>query len=345
MNLIDLYIREVTRRLPEKSRSDIALELRSTIEDMLPENYKDSDVREVLKKLGDPSVLARGYLDQPMYLIGPKFYDPYINMLKIILPIAVTVTLLSFFIETLVNTPENHAFINIFLTGVISDGIVRVLMTIMQTFFWLTLVFAVMERVDLKNHKLLGPLHKEWNPDDLTKISVLPREKAIPRIEIYGPLIWTAIWVTFYFKTSSFAGVYQNGQGGHIMVIIPSLNQEVLNSYWLLVVLTVILEISLALYKWRIKQWTKKLAATNTIVQIMTSLIFVKIITAPKLFTGSFDNILANLFPDIDNPTSWFIRVTIAIFVIFAAIDAYQSFRKASMPSSNPNNISKNTKT
>ena len=39
MNLIDIYIQEVTRRLPEKSRDDIALELRSTIEDMLPENY------------------------------------------------------------------------------------------------------------------------------------------------------------------------------------------------------------------------------------------------------------------------------------------------------------------
>lgn len=32
MNLIEVYIQEVIRRLPEKSREDIALELRSTIE-------------------------------------------------------------------------------------------------------------------------------------------------------------------------------------------------------------------------------------------------------------------------------------------------------------------------
>lgn len=35
MNLIEMYIQEVTRRLPEKNREDITLELRSTIEDML----------------------------------------------------------------------------------------------------------------------------------------------------------------------------------------------------------------------------------------------------------------------------------------------------------------------
>ena len=31
MDLIEIYIQEVTRRLPEKNRADIALELRSII--------------------------------------------------------------------------------------------------------------------------------------------------------------------------------------------------------------------------------------------------------------------------------------------------------------------------
>lgn len=34
MKLVELYIQEVMRRLPEKNREDIALELKSTIEDM-----------------------------------------------------------------------------------------------------------------------------------------------------------------------------------------------------------------------------------------------------------------------------------------------------------------------
>ena len=64
MNLIEIYIQEVTRRLPEKSREDIALELRSTIEDMLPDDYSEEDVKSVLEKLGNPAALASGYRDQ-----------------------------------------------------------------------------------------------------------------------------------------------------------------------------------------------------------------------------------------------------------------------------------------
>ena len=72
MNLIEVYVYEVTRRLPDKSRDDIALELTSTIEDMLPENFTENEVMDALSKLGDPAQLAASYRDTPNYLIGPK---------------------------------------------------------------------------------------------------------------------------------------------------------------------------------------------------------------------------------------------------------------------------------
>jgi len=82
MNLIDLYIYEVTRRLPEKNREDIALELRSTIEDMLPEHYKEEEVKAVLTKLGNPAILANSYRDQPMYLIVSKEFAKHLLLKK-----------------------------------------------------------------------------------------------------------------------------------------------------------------------------------------------------------------------------------------------------------------------
>jgi hypothetical protein len=85
MKLIEIYIQEVTRRLPEKSREDIALELRSTIEDMLPDDYKEEDVKSVLEKLGNPATLASGYRDQPMHLIGPRYFDVYYQW-QVLLP-------------------------------------------------------------------------------------------------------------------------------------------------------------------------------------------------------------------------------------------------------------------
>lgn len=55
MELIDKYIHEVTRRLSQKDRAAIALELKATIEDMLPSDYTEKDIKEALVKLGDQS--------------------------------------------------------------------------------------------------------------------------------------------------------------------------------------------------------------------------------------------------------------------------------------------------
>ncbi|PEV02804.1 HAAS signaling domain-containing protein, partial [Bacillus cereus] len=60
MSLIDMYVHEVAKRLPEQNREDITLELRSTIEDMLPDDYNEEDVKSVLEKLGSPVSLANG---------------------------------------------------------------------------------------------------------------------------------------------------------------------------------------------------------------------------------------------------------------------------------------------
>lgn len=101
MELINVYIQEVTRRLPEKSREDIALELKSTILDMLPENFSKNDVHQALEKLGNPAVLAARYNERPMYLIGPKYYDLYMSILKIVIPIIAVLTFIVFFINQL----------------------------------------------------------------------------------------------------------------------------------------------------------------------------------------------------------------------------------------------------
>ena len=147
MNLIEVYIQEVTRRLPEKSREDIALELRSTIEDMLPDDYNEEDVKLVLEKLGNPASLASGYQDQPMYLIGPRYFDVYITLLKMILPIAGVIALISMVATYILDYSGEEAIINVVL-AIIGEGIGTLLDVGLQVFFWLTLVFAIMERTD-----------------------------------------------------------------------------------------------------------------------------------------------------------------------------------------------------
>jgi len=80
-DMIERYIYEVTKRVPQEMREEISMELHSLIEDMLEEG--ECTVEEVLKKLGNPAEFAKRYNDSPNYLIGPEYYSDYMWVLKL----------------------------------------------------------------------------------------------------------------------------------------------------------------------------------------------------------------------------------------------------------------------
>lgn len=177
MELIELYIQEVTRRLPEKNREDIALELQSTIEDMLPDDYTEQDVKEVLLKLGDPVTLASGYRDRPMHLIGPRYYDVYISLLKMILPIAAVISLIALIGENVFGDIGEKTIIEVVIM-LIGKGIAGIISTGIQVFFWLTLLFAILERTDTSKDQMpLTKSLKRWTPEDLKHIPNISKKK------------------------------------------------------------------------------------------------------------------------------------------------------------------------
>ncbi|MFD6442258.1 hypothetical protein ACFWDG_21260, partial [Peribacillus sp. NPDC060186] len=189
MELIELYIQEVTRRLPEKSREDIALELHSTIEDMLPDDFSEQDVKAVLLKLGDPVTLASGYRDRPMHLIGPRYFDVYISLLKMILPIAAVISLIALIGDNVFGDIGDKTVIEVIIT-IIGKGIAGIISTAIQVFFWLTLLFAILERTDTSKDQMpLTKSLKRWTPEDLKHIPNISKQKVIPKIEIFGSLL------------------------------------------------------------------------------------------------------------------------------------------------------------
>src|SRR5688572_5010350 len=115
MSLINRYIAEVGRHLPEKDRSDIEAEIRSMIEDMLEERGHTSAsaderaVTETLEQLGDPKLLAYKYAPPKRYLIGPEWYEGYIKILQRILFTAVPVVAVVRFVLTLTQDPLDIA--------------------------------------------------------------------------------------------------------------------------------------------------------------------------------------------------------------------------------------------
>ncbi|MGY4795530.1 HAAS signaling domain-containing protein [Lysinibacillus fusiformis] len=329
MNLTEIYIQEVTRRLPEKNREDIALELRSTIGDMLPDDYNENDVKDVLEKLGNPAALASGYRDQPMHLIGPRYFDVYISLLKMIIPIAAVVAVISMIAEYFIGFGGEEAILNVVIT-IISEGIWRIIEVGINVFFWLTLVFAIIERTDKgKEQYPLSASLKKWTPEDLKTVIYIPKKKAITKLEVFGYLMWTAIWATFYFYANHLLGVYEGGGDG-LRFVMPAFNQDVLLRYWPIVLVVIALEIGLGLYKLLKGQWTKKVAIFHTIVELFATVVSIVIVSNPNLMNQEFITYMSHLFSTSTKQFEiWIVGGVIIIFVVYAAISIFDGFRKA----------------
>ncbi|MEC0275610.1 MULTISPECIES: HAAS signaling domain-containing protein [Peribacillus] len=326
MELIELYIQEVTRRLPEKNRADIALELQSTIEDMLPEDYTEQDVKAALLKLGDPVTLASGYRDRPMHLIGPRYYDVYISLLKMILPIAAVISLIALVGDNPFRDTGNTVMEAIF--KIIGKGISSIISTGIQVFFWLTLSFAILERLDTSKDQ--SPVTKDlkpWTPENLKDIPNISKKKAVPMVEVFASLLGLSVFAALYFNAANLLGVYEK-RNGSLIFVTPSFNQDVLNSYWLLVSCVIIIGVLLAIYKLFLGRWTLKLALFHAIYQLLYTLAFIIIISNPDLLNPEFLAYQRTLF-SIDEWKSSIYWGLILISIIIAAYDTYQGFRKA----------------
>lgn len=93
MNLIDLYVAEVGRNLPQKMREDIEREIRSLVMDALDDacqqQRREPDeemIVEVLRKFGPPQKVAASY-QSPKYLIGPNLYPTFTMVVRIVLSV------------------------------------------------------------------------------------------------------------------------------------------------------------------------------------------------------------------------------------------------------------------
>ena len=81
--------------------------------------------------------------------------------------------------------------------------------------------------------------------------------------------MWTAIWATLYFYANHLVGVYEGNAEG-LKFVTPVFNQEILLSYWPIVLVVIGFEISyIALYKLIKGQWTKKMAISIWLMSLL----------------------------------------------------------------------------
>ena len=90
--LTQRYIAATVKSLSPAAQVDVRAELEASIADAIEGRVEQGEKREdaeraVLTELGDPAVLAAGYADRPLHLIGPRYYVTWWRLVKLLLMI------------------------------------------------------------------------------------------------------------------------------------------------------------------------------------------------------------------------------------------------------------------
>jgi hypothetical protein len=206
MEIIDRYVHEIGEHLPWNLRADVEQELRSLLQESLEERARagnrpaDAELAgQVMREFGAPGEVAKRYLPQDQYLIGPRLFPAYKFAITIALIViaAVSGALLLAAITPAIGHRENLNLLSLVKT------IGQFITTVVFNLALVTLVFAIIERAQA-NHEAAAPA---WSP------AMLPPVKDPDRISQVGMVVGMymtlalAVLFNFYPEWVGFAVV------------------------------------------------------------------------------------------------------------------------------------------
>ena len=329
MKLIDSYVYAVTAGLPEATREDVSRELRTNIEDMLPEHPTESDVSEVLSKLGDPRALADEYSEKKRYLVGPGLYDSYVSVLKLVVCIVTIVFACITLLEWAVNPPANGKFFQMSIQLFI-DIMLTPIQGILQGFLWVTIVFAILERTGVNEGKIPF-VKKKWSPEDLTAIPVSNKRK-ISRIESVFSIFFTVFFTALVYFQSELIGLYEKSDSG-LTISATLFVSERLQSYIPVILILSIITLSISIWKFISMKWTFSLAIANAIHNIALSVFACVILSDnflfnPELFSRLADITKTSLTKTTSTWLSSSLWISLVVFIAISLLDSVMGFVK-----------------
>lgn len=314
-NLIDRYIYEVTRRLPEHERADVEKELRANIYDMLPDDADDQDIAAVLKELGSPFSLANQYRQPQRYLISPAVYDDYLRVLKRLVPF---VGILLFWIGVLVGVLESLDFessLTYRVSHIISQGFSLGFSAAFYMLFWTTVGFVVLERTGAYNGLRKN---REWKPSDLPK--ELPEVRLrIPLSDSIAELIVTLVFcgVTILYCFDAFPFILiRNGVLENFHIFSPA----ALSFGRLAFSVIAVLGILEGVLKIVVRRWTLPVFFATAGNSIVSMGLLLHILNRPDLLLPDFVSYVKNADWGNADVTQFFIQDGLHLLVLLASV-------------------------
>lgn len=325
MSLIDRYVAEVGRYLPEKDRSDIENEIRTMVDDMIEERGRSAAenekvVAETLEQIGDPKLLAAKYAPPKRYLIGPEWYEGYIIVLQRILFMALPIVAVVTFVLALSNSPLDFI-------GAVGDAVGSAFSVGTQILFWVTLVFVLLDRSGEKPDDLPKPGSRQWTVNHLPAVPSRRQISVAETVMNIAVLLFLLIWIALPTTLDLLRGTPASVQFLH-----PNLWSFWLPILFVLMALTLIHEV----FKLRIGNWTPALTTTNVILGIASIVYIAALVTTQDVINPEFLSMLdrADGFERVRQSARWGVNISAAVtagIYIWSMIDSIRKSKQLKM--------------
>jgi hypothetical protein len=270
--LTDRYVSAVVRGVPERQRADLEQELRASLADDIDARIEagtetKTAERDAIVELGDPIELSARYTGRPLHLVGPLFYADWKRLLTVLEFIVVPIVFAALAIVGAVKGDP---------VGAIVGGAVWTAFSVaVQLAFWVTVVFALIERTPPMAAKKLLP----WTPDMLPDTSA----KLTSRVEFIVETTLAALLVTA-FLLSPFVSPFSDAAGAPIPFFDPWIWQSGLVA---VLVIVPLLQVGANALKLR-DRWTMPLAVAATLVDVAGAVVLIVIAATDHLLNRDF---------------------------------------------------------
>ena len=333
MEQINRYIYQVKKHLPEAQREEVGKELSANLLDRVGENPSEEEVMEALMELGHPEKLAQEYTSVKNYLIGPAYFEKYLEVLKLVTSIVVIVLVVVQMLALFLGTSGVGSGL-----GDIGAWIGRTISTVvgaaLQAAFWVTLIFALLERSSAEG-VLETNSSKPWSPKDLPPVPERGAVK-ISKVEAALTLVFTVFIMVLIYQGAEWLGVIYKESGGEL-VRIPVFNAEQFQRYipyfWLFA------GANLIFVFWQLlkEYWTVPMALVNLVIELAFVVLVLVMVRDPGILHPDLTRNLAEVFTvDPETVSGWLRQGTvigIVALLFFSLLDSvsvlYKMWKKA----------------
>lgn len=280
---IDRYVTEVGRMLPAQDRADVEKEIRSLLQDALEAETagvaaSDEQVFAVLHQFGPPREIAMRY-GASQWLIGPLLYPTFITVLRVVVGIVLAVSLFG----ALLSISQSPATLSVVdLVGGILNGL-------MQAVAWVVVIFALMERLNLRELQRAGG---SWDPRSLPAAGNVDR---VSTAETIVTVIFTTAFIVILGALLDSQGrlAVHGSEWTSVAIFSPAFMRYV---PWIMALLAA--DVVLAVATLIRGRWTPALRALALLVNLASIVVAALMLTGPslavwELLAPAFDIVVA----------------------------------------------------